>query len=115
MAENNQNTATQTTEDSLVLNSLIHSLPDELILKLSCKDLSALLKSLNATPEAVVKIKDRRRLLQSRRDTINSREKSRKFLADLKQEKTDLLAEKLTLVGDIQRYKDILDIEAESK
>ena len=94
-------------QDTLVYRSLVNSLPDDIILKSSIQSLKKLFITLKATPVQISKIKGRRRLLQSRKHTIDSRTRARKVIAILKETKKKLLEEKDKLNQEIFDYKKI--------
>ena len=92
-------------QDSLVYSSLVSSLPDEIILKLSVQNLNKLFTALKASPIQISKVKSRRRLLQSRLHTIKSRAKAREAIAALNKEKESLLKRKSELKDEVSKYK----------
>ena len=100
----------QNPQDSLVYSSLISSLPDDIILKLSIQNLQKLFTALKASPIQVSQIKTRRRLLQSRQHTIKSRAKAREEVATLNKEKESLLTEKGELKDEVIKYKQELSL-----
>ena len=102
------------TQDSIVYNSLVSSLPDEIILRLSVQNLNKLFAALKASPIQVTKVKSRRRLLQSRIHTIKSRRKAREVIAALSKEKETLLQEKSELKCEVMEYKQKLSLSQKS-